>query len=201
MDRKSEYYLMAIVPVIPESDWTSSIIKFANSNNIPYVKDGEVSGLGTILGDNKIDLAFSVFYEKLIQPDFILKCERILNYHIAPLPKYRGVRPINWALKNGETEHGVTIHELTEEFDQGPILSQVIFPIYPDFDEVIDVFNRSMVYGYLLFQDTMPILEKIKPKPQDESVATKYYSKDNIKLGARFTFTKRESLKALSNLK
>ena len=45
-----------------------------------------------------------------LKQNFIDSCKNIINLHNSPLPKYRGVRPINWALKNGEHSHGVTIH-------------------------------------------------------------------------------------------
>ena len=76
-------------------------------------------------------LAFSVFYDRIIHEPFIGRCDRILNLHNSPLPKYRGVSPINWALKNGEEKHGVTIHEITPRIDDGPVLAQVEDPSTP----------------------------------------------------------------------
>ena len=139
------------------------------------------------------DLAVSIFYDRIIKDWFIRKCHRILNLHNGPLPRYRGVSPINWALKNGENEHGVTIHEITPGIDDGPIVGQIKYSIYPEFDEVIDVYNRGIEYGWTLFQQTMPMMQKIKPRPQNHSEAL-YYNKDqNALLGERRNFTKKES--------
>ena len=145
--------------------------------------------------DWKVDLCFSVFYDKIIKEWFIKKCEQILNLHNAPLPRYRGVRPINWALKNNEKKHGVTIHEITPGIDDGPIISQLEYPIYPYFDEVRDVYGRALEYGWTLFLQTIPILEKITPEKQNESMATYYSKKEDHLLGERADFTKKASLK------
>ena len=194
--RSADYRLVLIVPVMPEPSWTESLCRWATGNAVPFVESGhykDIPGVGE--GDWSIDLAFSVFYDKIIKPWFIDKCGRMLNFHNSPLPRYRGVRPINWALKNQEREHGVTIHEITPGIDDGPIVGQVKFSIYPEFDEVIDVYNRALEYGWLLFQQTLPILDKITPIPQDESQAT-YYGQERVSLlGDRSDFTKDESMR------
>jgi methionyl-tRNA formyltransferase len=142
-----KYNLIKIVPVIPEPKWTDSLIAFAEKNNIPYVESGHFKDLKPELEAGlKIDLAFSVFYDRIIRDWFIDSCGRILNLHNGPLPKYRGVSPINWALKNEENMHGVTIHEITPGIDDGPIVSQVQYSIYPEIDEVKDVYNRALEF-------------------------------------------------------
>src|SRR5690606_15634116 len=119
-----------------------------------HVPSGRVQDLAAVIGSARVDLAISVFYDKILKPWFIDSCGRILNVHNGPLPRYQGVSPINWALKNGEHEHGVTIHELTAGIDSGPIVSQVTYSIYPEIDEVIDVYHRALEYAWLLFKQT-----------------------------------------------
>lgn len=46
----------------------------------------------------------------------------IINIHGGELPKYRGANVLNWALINGESYLGVTIHEIDRNVDSGPIL-------------------------------------------------------------------------------
>ena len=111
-----------------------------------------------------------------------------MNLHNSPLPKYRGLAPINWALKNKEIEHGVTIHEVVDGIDSGPIVSQVKFSIFPNFDTVSDIYFRSLRYGWELFKRTMPVLDKIKPRKQNEKLAT-YYDKEKKRLVDEKGFT------------
>jgi len=189
--KSKDYKLLFVVPVIPEPSWTASFVKWAKKNNVSFVKSGHYKDIPNVKKPGwKIDLVFSVFYDKIIENWFIRKCQKILNIHNGPLPKYRGVSPINWALKNKEKEHGVTIHKIIAKVDAGPIVTQLRYSIHPEFDEVKDVYNRALKYGFLLFKQTMPILDKIKPYNQDDSLAT-YYSKEQKEdLGERRDFTR-----------
>jgi methionyl-tRNA formyltransferase len=55
-----------------------------------------------------------------------------VNIHSAPLPKYRGCNPTEWAIIKGEKETGVTLHELTPGTDEGPIIDQRIVPLFQE---------------------------------------------------------------------
>jgi len=189
------YALKLVVPVIPEPTWTDSLCAWAQAHRIPVVPSGHFRDIPDVETENsRTDLAFSVFYDKIIKEWFIKKCARILNLHNGPLPKYRGVSPINWALKNHESLHGITIHEITPGIDDGPIYSQVLYSIYPGFDEVKDVYDRSVEYGWTLFSQTMPLLDRITPAPQDGSKATYYNMQQSSQLGERRGFTRAESV-------
>lgn len=183
------FTLAAIVPVTPEPTWTESLSNWGHKHEVNVVESGDYRDLGDV---GPIDLAISVFYDKIIGMNFISSCQRIVNLHNGPLPKYRGVSPINWALKNQEATHGVTLHDLTHEIDQGPIVGQVHFPIYPEFDEVIDVYERALLYGRVLLETTLPLLDEIQPTPQDEESATYYSRKQDADLGERRGWRKME---------
>jgi methionyl-tRNA formyltransferase len=181
-----DHELRAVVPVIPEPTWTDSLEQWAREAGVPVVESGDYR----VLDVGPIDLAISVFYDKILNAEFIDACGRVLNIHNSPLPRYRGVSPINWALKNGERMHGVTIHEITPGIDDGPIVAQLQYSIYPEFDEVVDVYNRALEYGWALFSQTMPNLDRIEATPQDESAASYYSTADNDALGERRGFTR-----------
>ncbi len=191
----SDYELRMVVPVIPEPVWTESLSRWADAKLVPLVPSGHYKDITDVQSENwRADLVLSVFYDKIIKPWFIPKCTRILNLHNGPLPKYRGVSPINWALKNGETLHGITLHEITPGIDDGPIYSQVLYSIYPEHDEVRDVYGRALEYGWTLFTQTMPLLERITPTPQDHAQATYYAMHQHGQLGERRSFTRYESV-------
>lgn len=54
---------------------------------------------------------------------------RMLNIHPSLLPKYRGLHTHARALAAGDAEHGCTVHEVTPELDEGPILGQARVPV------------------------------------------------------------------------
>ena len=47
-----------------------------------------------------------------------------INIHHAPLPRYQGMMPTFWQMYNGEKKVGLTIHQMREKIDQGPVLLQ-----------------------------------------------------------------------------
>jgi methionyl-tRNA formyltransferase len=44
------------------------------------------------------------------------------NVHYSKLPSYKGAAPLFWQLKNGLKEVSLTIHKMTRQFDEGPIV-------------------------------------------------------------------------------
>jgi methionyl-tRNA formyltransferase len=192
---RPDFELVRVVPVMPEPSWTDSLTGWTEAAGVPYVASGnyrDLPGLET----GELDLVFSCFYDKIIAADFIERCDRILNLHNGPLPRYRGVSPINWALKNNESAHGVTIHEITPGMDDGPIVAQATYSVYPEVDEVQDVYARALEFGWTLFERTLPILDRIEPRPQDHSQATYYSAAENDQLGERRSFTREASAAA-----
>lgn len=188
--RAPEWRLAAVVPVMPEPTWTDSLTEWAGERQVPTVASGDYADLGAACEREYPDLAVSVFYDRILSAGFIDACGRVLNIHNGPLPRYRGVSPINWALKNGETSHGVTIHEVTPGIDEGPIVAQVSYSIYPERDEVEEVYGRALAYAWTLFEQTLPLLDRIEPRRQDESRATYYSAADNERLGERRSFNR-----------
>jgi phosphoribosylglycinamide formyltransferase-1 len=59
----------------------------------------------------------------------------ILNIHPSLLPKYPGLHTHRRVLEAGETEHGATVHFVTEELDAGPAVIQARVAVTPHDDE------------------------------------------------------------------
>lgn len=170
---KKNHNLLCVVPELPEPTWTDSLSDWCKTNQVPLVSSGDYKDLSR---DVLIDLAVSVFYGKIFPPAFINRCTNIINLHNSPLPYYRGVRPINWALKNNEKFHGVTIHKIEAGIDNGPILGQVLYPLYPEVEEVEDVYRKALDYGWLLFQDIANNLDYALRNARPQSERGSYYS-------------------------
>ena len=56
----------------------------------------------------------------------------MVNIHPALLPKGRGAWPMPVTLLEGLRESGITIHKMTDDFDEGDILSQKAVPVMPE---------------------------------------------------------------------
>jgi len=60
-----------------------------------------------------------------------LPLKGFLNFHFGVLPQYKGTDPVFWQLKNGEKNGGISVHIMTEDIDEGPLLFVQQMPIIP----------------------------------------------------------------------
>jgi len=90
------------------------------------------------------DLFMAVGYMLQLGPK-LLGVPRIVaaNFHASLLPAYRGKHPVFWALRNGEPECGLTVHEMSAGLDTGAIIFQVRVPVRSG-DSVSSVYERIM---------------------------------------------------------
>ena len=120
---------------------------------------------------------FLVWSYSMILPQALIDLPRLgaVNVHGGLLPEYRGGHVMNWALINGETETGVTLHFVDAGIDTGPIIAQRRFPITPT-DDAASVHRNLMTTGQeLLTSSWAAIADGSAPRvPQDESRALYY---------------------------
>jgi phosphoribosylglycinamide formyltransferase-1 len=67
---------------------------------------------------------------------------KILNIHPSLLPSYKGLNTFQRAIDNQEIEHGVSIHIVTPELDNGPVIVRGRYPILTD-DTVSDLQGKG----------------------------------------------------------
>lgn len=96
-----------------------------------------------------------------------------LNIHASLLPKYRGAAPINWAIIRGEDETGVTIMQMDEGLDTGPMLLKKKTLIDP-LETAGDLHDRLASIGADLIEDVMRLihLDSVEPIEQNDDEAT-----------------------------
>lgn len=96
-----------------------------------------------------------------------------LNVHASLLPAYRGGAPIQWAIRNGEKETGVTLMTMVSRMDAGPMWASVRTPIAPE-DTYGLLHDRLALAGARLLIDALPHIAVgvLLPTPQDEGAAT-----------------------------
>ena len=83
-----------------------------------------------VLKEKNIDIICLAGFMKILSDNFIKSFSKpILNIHPSLLPSFRGLNTYQRALNAGSLIHGATVHQITKEVDQGPILGQVIMRI------------------------------------------------------------------------
>ena len=72
-------------------------------------------------------------FMRILSADFVRHyAGRLLNIHPSLLPKYKGLPPHPRALDAGDSEHGCSVHFVTEELDGGPLVVQAVVPVESD---------------------------------------------------------------------
>ncbi len=109
-----------------------NVVELCTANNIPvcYFTGQEIE-LTEFLSQLSSDIFLLACYSNRLPAGIVqLADQECINIHPSILPRYRGVDPIFWQLRNGETNTGVTLHQVTQKIDSGDILSvsQVQYP-------------------------------------------------------------------------
>lgn len=76
------------------------------------------------------DLVVLAGFMRILSPEFVAAFEgKMLNIHPSLLPKYKGLNTHQRALDNKDSSHGPTVHFVTAELDDGPVVLQSEIPI------------------------------------------------------------------------
>lgn len=119
--------------------------------------------------------AFDIELAKTIdnyQPDFvilagfmrILTAEfvrhfagKLINIHPSLLPKFKGLHTHQRAIEAGEQEHGASVHFVTAELDDGPVILQAKVPVLAN-DTPETLAARVLIEEHKLYPDAIKLL-------------------------------------------
>ncbi|WP_270503055.1 phosphoribosylglycinamide formyltransferase [Kluyvera ascorbata] len=126
------------------------------------------------------DVVVLAGYMRILSAEFVQYYQgKLLNIHPSLLPKYPGLNTHRQALDNGDTEHGTSVHFVTEELDGGPVILQAKVPVF-DGDDEEEITSRvqaqehaiyPLVVGWFLngrlkMQDNHAWLDDVKLPPE-----------------------------------
>ena len=155
----------------------SPVAQLATEYNLPVFKPEKLDEANLAhLKLLKPDLFLVVSYGKIIpKPWLTLPKIGTFNLHFSLLPKYRGALCISEAIKNQDTETGVTLMAMDEGMDTGPIISQEKISIDIN-DNCETLTNKLTQVGIKLLATQLPQIttnyHKLPIFPQDETLAT-----------------------------
>lgn len=93
-----------------------------------------------------------------------------IGMHASLLPDYSGGAPLVWAMMNGEKKTGISLFQLEDGVDSGPVFSQAETRIFPD-DTIATLYSRIEDLGLSLLRRCLPEIanDRLIPVAQDES--------------------------------
>lgn len=145
-----------------EKIWFKTPAVLARERSIPVFTPENVNTPAWIerIAGLRPDLILSVYYRQMIS-SAILALPRLgaFNLHGSLLPKYRGRAPINWAVLQGETRIGMTLHRMVKRPDAGAIVDQ----------EGVDIGARATAEE--AFRNVLPCARRVLERQMDALLA------------------------------
>ena len=126
-------------------------------------------------------------------PDEVLAqaAKGAVNFHDGPLPAYAGLNTPNWALINGEAQHGITWHLIEGGVDEGDILAQRMFDVAGD-ETAFSLNSKCYAAAMDSFGEVMAQLESgaLNRQPQDLSQRRVFAKSDRPAAGGLLDFSR-----------
>lgn len=147
--------MQALIRAAEEADYPAEIVLVvSNRPEAPGLALAEAMGVPAIpvdhrpFGDDReaheramdaalraagVELIAMAGFMRVLTPWFVQAwAGRMINIHPSLLPAYPGLNTHARALAAGDAEAGCTVHEVTLDVDQGPVIGQARVPILPD---------------------------------------------------------------------
>jgi phosphoribosylglycinamide formyltransferase-1 len=107
--------------------------------------------LQTILSAENPDLIVLAGFMRILSARFVTHFSgKIINIHPSLLPSFPGLHTHRRALEKGVTIHGATVHYVTSEVDNGPIIVQAAVPVFPAKDTEESLAARVLSVEHLI---------------------------------------------------
>ncbi|HGC5848021.1 TPA: bifunctional UDP-4-amino-4-deoxy-L-arabinose formyltransferase/UDP-glucuronic acid oxidase ArnA [Serratia marcescens] len=161
-----------------ENNFFSSVARLGAELDLPVYAPEDVNHPLWVdrIRELQPDVIFSFYYRHMLS-DEILSLAPLggFNLHGSLLPRYRGRAPVNWALVNGETETGATLHKMVKRPDAGDIVGQQKVAI-ADNDTALTLHKKVLEAAQAVLKEQLPKLKNGTATftKQDESQASHF---------------------------
>ena len=121
-----------------------------------------------------VDLMITIGYGKILTLDELsAPTFGSINLHFSLLPRWRGAAPVQRSIEAGDSVTGVTVFQLDEGMDTGPIYLMKRFALDDDITSD-ELFTELAVVGSEALLESLAMIESgAKPTPQSSTDATK----------------------------
>ena len=110
-------------------------------------------------------------FMRLLSPWFVTQWrDRLINIHPALLPSFKGLHTHERALEEGVKLHGATVHFVSAEMDDGPIIIQGAVPVL-DGDTPDSLGERVLAVEHKIYPKALKLVASGRVKVKDQRVA------------------------------
>lgn len=109
------------------------------------------TALNETLKEHSVDIICLAGFMRILGAEFVAGWQgRMLNIHPSLLPKYKGLNTHQRAIESGDRQAGCSVHLVTPELDDGPILDQAAVDIQEG-DTVETLAARVLVQEHVIY--------------------------------------------------
>ena len=126
-----------ILAIVPQPDkvaaWHVSLEVAARDAGVVCISPVDVNAPDVIrrVLEHEANLFLSVYYTQIFTTETLGAVDgSLLNFHPSLLPRHRGTAPLIWAIIEGDSVTGVSVHHLDEGVDTGRVVMQHALPIH-----------------------------------------------------------------------
>lgn len=114
-----------------EAGISTQLLSHKNYNS----RDKYDAALIDAIDQHSPDLVVLAGFMRILTPAFVQHYHgRLLNIHPSLLPKYQGLDTHQRAIDAADSEHGCSVHFVTEQLDGGPVILQAKVPVFAEDD-------------------------------------------------------------------
>lgn len=173
---------LALVEALPSTDRVTALIvpenrlnepkidKLISRSPWPYFIHRRAQPLPDNLPATQAGVVW--LYSQIIAPQDLQRYPNgLLNMHGGKIPQYRGANVLQWAIINGESEIGITWHEIVAEVDAGPIWYETTIPVPPN-ATALDMRQAMITAGSATFPEAWSRFRERRIPPRYPDLAT-----------------------------
>lgn len=138
--------------IFKDHNFNKLIREFCIKSDIECLHHNEFTNRIERLQTEKIDIIFSYYYQKRFENKILNYPEYgCINFHPAPLPKYRGIGNYSKCIIDGLDYWGVSAHIMDNKFDNGELIEVIEFAIDSERETYISLEEKTREYMFKLF--------------------------------------------------
>lgn len=138
----------------------ANALKIASENNIKSKfidpsffasREGYDIYIAEMIKKENPDLVVLAGYMRILTDKFIDSFEgKLINIHPSLIPAFQGLKAQKKAVEYGAKFSGCTVHFVTKELDNGPIIIQAVVPLLPE-DTEKELSERILFYEHKIY--------------------------------------------------
>ena len=130
---------------------TTQVVDHTLYQNLSNPRDAFDSALMQAIDAHQPTLVVLAGFMRILTPGFVVHYQgRLLNIHPSLLPAFPGLHTHQRAIDAGCRFAGATVHQVTVDLDDGPILAQAVVPVMPD-DTTDTLAARVLTQEHLIY--------------------------------------------------